>query len=54
MASCITVFHLMRWDSSGAYLLPGFGFEIQLPAALGSCSLGANHGSEVRFNGFEI
>lgn len=40
--------------SSGAYLLPGFRFEIQLPAALGSCMLEANHGSEVRFNGFEI
>ncbi|TNN62183.1 hypothetical protein EYF80_027563 [Liparis tanakae] len=25
---------------------PGFGFEIQLPAALGSRSLEANHGSE--------
>lgn len=40
--------------SSGAYLLPGFRFEIQLPAALGSGLLEANHGSEVRFNGFEI
>lgn len=35
-------------------MLPGLRLGIQLPAALVSCSLEANHGSEVRFNGFEI